>query len=406
MKNTPFMKSICCSAVLALTTACPPPAEDAAPKTDDVAADAKATGDATAAGATAAAASKPGEPVNTTISRGSGAIAKVNGVELARTEFDRQLDKTEQRFQRAGRNITSALETRLKENLVRKLVDEELIRQRAEKEGVKLDAGALEKRFEEHKKRFGSDEKFTAFLERTKQKEEDVKADLQKNLMRESLFAKVSNLKDPSNSALKKYYDENKDKYKQREQLKASHVLFKVDKAATDEDKKAKWTKAKEVYDRAKKGEDFAALAKEFSEGPTARRGGDLGKFQRGRMVKAFEDAAFALKSGEIAGPVETQFGYHVIKAFEKEPERMRTFDEVKESIKTSLTARAKSQATRDVLSGLKKDAQIEVLEPGVTLKPVPDAAAAGRRKIGGAATKTLKIPTPTAKPVAAPATH
>ncbi len=361
MKRSALLGSLFGATALFAASACTPPEKLEDNKKEEAKAGEQAGGEKAAT-----------KEVEAKIARGTGPIAKVNGKMLDRGEFDRQMDRTEERFRRAGRDISSALEKRLKENMVRKLVDEELIRQRAEKEGVSVAADELQKRFEEHKKRFGSEEAFKSFLDRTKQTEADVKADLTKNLVREDLFAKLANLKEPSAADAKAYYDENKDKYKEREQVKASHVLLKVDKGATEEVKKEKFQKAQEVAAKAKKGEDFAALAKQFSEGPTAKRGGDLGKFQRGRMVKAFEEAAFSAKPGEVVGPVETQFGYHVIKVFEKTPERARTFDEVKDSIVTSLTARNKSKATREILANLKKDAEIEVLEPGVTLKPNP----------------------------------
>jgi peptidyl-prolyl cis-trans isomerase C len=234
---------------------------------------------------------------------------------------------------------------------------------------VTVTAEELTAKVAEHKGRFGSDKAFQSFLERTNQTEADVKADLEQNLLRDKLFAKLLASAEPTESDAKKYYDENLDKYKQREQIKASHILVKVEKTATDKEKKEKLAEAKKVLAEARKaGANFEEIAKKYSDGPTKDRGGDLGTFSRGRMVKPFEDAAFAAKAGDLVGPVETQFGYHVIKVYEKTPETQRSFDDVKESILTSLKARQKSKATRELLDKFKAEAKIEILEPGVSL--------------------------------------
>ena len=319
-------------------------------------------------------ASTTGAP--TTPGAPTGPVAKVNGKDIARGDFEKQMERTRARFQRAGRQIAPALETRLKENLVRKMVEEELIQQRAKAEGVKVEPAELDAKYAEHKGRFGSDKAFTAFLERTNQSEAEVKADLEKNLLRDKLFAKLLGGSEPTEADAQKYYEENKDKYKQKEQIKASHILFKVDKTTPEAEKKKKLDQAKSVLKEAKKsGVDFEELAKKHSEGPTAPRGGDLGTFSRGRMVKPFEDAAFAAKAGDVIGPVETQFGYHVIKVYEKTAEVQRPFADVKDSILTSLKARQKSKATRELLDKLKSEAKVEVMEPGVSLEPRPVAA-------------------------------
>lgn len=300
---------------------------------------------------------------------GTGPVARVNGEDIGRADFAKQMERTRARFQRAGRQIAPALEGRLKENLIRKMVEEELIAQKAKSEKVTLDAAELEAKLAEHKARFGSDKAFSSFLERTQQSEADVKADLEKNLLRDKLFAKLLAGQEPSEADAQKYYEENKDKYKQKEQITAQHILLKTDKNTTDAQKKELLTKAKKLYAEAKKpGTDFGELAKKSSEGPTAQRGGDLGTFSRGRMVKQFEDAAFAAKAGDVIGPVETQFGFHIIKVNEKTEEKQRAFEEVKDTILTSLKARQKSKATRELLEQLRTQAKIEIFEPGVSL--------------------------------------
>ena len=339
-----------------------------------------------------------------------GPVARINGEEIGRADFERQMERTKSRFQRAGRQIAPALETRLKENLVRKLVEEELIEQKAKAEGVTVTPEELAAKVTEHKTRFGSDKAFQSFLERTNQTEADVKADLEKNLLRDKLFAKLLAASEPTDEDAKKYYDENIEKYKQKEQIKASHILFKVEKDTADKDKKAKLAEAKKVLAEAKKpGVDFGELAKKYSEGPTKERSGDLGTFSRGRMVAAFEDAAFAAKAGDVIGPVETQFGYHVIKVYEKTAEKQRTFDEVKESILTSLKARQKSKATRELLDTLKSTAKVEILEPGLSLdakKPAAlatgDAAPATDGADAAAGADVVPTPAPAQMPVPA----
>jgi peptidyl-prolyl cis-trans isomerase D len=139
-------------------------------------------------------------------------------------------------------------------------------------------------------------------------------------------------------------YEKRKEEFKQDEQVRASHILFKVE----GEDA-AKWAaaekKAAEAAKKAKGGADFAELAKKLSEDSSAPNGGDLGTFGRGQMVKAFEEVAFGLKPGEVSEPVKTQFGWHVIKLVEHKPAGYRSFDEARAELERSLrTEKAAAQ--------------------------------------------------------------
>jgi peptidyl-prolyl cis-trans isomerase C len=145
----------------------------------------------------------------------------------------------------------------------------------------------------------------------------------------------------------KKIYDEKIGQLKPEQEVHARHILV-----ATE-------AEAKEVAERLKKGEDFVALAKEKSK-DTSAEGGDLGFFTRGQMLKPFEDAAFALDVGQISEPVQTQFGWHIIKVEEKRDQPLPTFDQVKEAIIAQLV-QAKAQ---EVVTGLRDAAKIEVVDP------------------------------------------
>jgi peptidyl-prolyl cis-trans isomerase D len=141
---------------------------------------------------------------------------------------------------------------------------------------------------------------------------------------------------------LKAYYEDNLKMFTQEEQVKASHILFKIAQDASPEEVKKTEEKAASVLERAKKGEDFAALAKEFSDDSSKSKGGDLGYFTKGRMVKEFEAAAFSLKPGEISNLVKTDYGFHIIKVEDKKEKAVKTYDEAKAQV-DSIVRRIKS---------------------------------------------------------------
>jgi peptidyl-prolyl cis-trans isomerase C len=163
-----------------------------------------------------------------------------------------------------------------------------------------------------------------------------------------------------SEADAKKIYDEKVATMQPEEEVHARHILV-----ATE-------AEAEEIEKRLKNGEDFAKLANEVSQDTNAN-GGDLGFFTRGQMLKPFEDAAFALKVGEISKPVKTQFGWHIIKVEERRKQPPPTFDEVKDAI----TAQLVQQKAQEVVTGLRDSAKIEIIDPD--LKKSMENAAKGQ---------------------------
>ncbi|HKC23227.1 MAG TPA: peptidyl-prolyl cis-trans isomerase [Thermoanaerobaculia bacterium] len=131
-------------------------------------------------------------------------------------------------------------------------------------------------------------------------------------------------------------YNANADQYRHPEEAHARHILYKSD--GTPSGDAAAKAKADAAVAKVKKGGDFAALAKAESDDPGSKaNGGDVGSFGRGRMVKEFEDAAFAAEPNAIVGPVKTSYGYHVIQVLGKTPERVQPLFEVSAQIKSQL---------------------------------------------------------------------
>lgn len=169
---------------------------------------------------------------------------------------------------------------------------------------------------------------------------------------------------------VKKFYDENPSRFEQPEQVRASHVLIgTLDQVTgselTDEQKKAKRKQADDIRKRAAAGEDFAKLAKEFSEDPGSKDSGGEYTFGRGKMVPEFEAAAFSLNTNQVSDVVTTKFGYHIIKLSEKMPAKMVALTEVAEDLKEGLKSQELQKQLKDTdyLEKMQKDANVEILD-------------------------------------------
>jgi len=122
--------------------------------------------------------------------------------------------------------------------------------------------------------------------------------------------------------------------------------------------------RAEDLAKRARSGEDFAELAKKYSEGPSRADGGDVGFFKRGEMVAAFDRAVFALKDGEVSDPVRTPFGWHVIKALERRTAKPKPFEQVKDEIRDHLWREQMQRQTEQYVEELRKQAAVDVKMP------------------------------------------
>jgi peptidyl-prolyl cis-trans isomerase C len=163
-----------------------------------------------------------------------------------------------------------------------------------------------------------------------------------------------------SDADAKQIYDEKISKMKPEQEVHARHILVETKE------------EAEEVIKRLKNGEDFAKVADEKSKDTNAK-GGDLGFFTRGQMLKPFEDAAFALEPGQISEPVQTQFGWHVIKVEEKRDQSLPSYDEVKEAIMAQLI----QQKAQQVVTNLRDSATIDIVDPELK-RSLDDAAMRG----------------------------
>ena len=174
-----------------------------------------------------------------------------------------------------------------------------------------------------------------------------------------------------TDDAVSNYFAEHKDEFSQPEERKASHILISISSDASDDEKKLAHEKAEKILAQIKQNpEEFAEIAKENSDDPgSASRGGDLGFFGRGVMVKSFEDKIFSMQLDEISDIVETDFGIHIIKLTDIKEEKKQTLEEVRQQIEDKL----KLQMVEGIFGEVVEDFSNVVYEQNDSLKPAAE---------------------------------
>jgi peptidyl-prolyl cis-trans isomerase C len=160
--------------------------------------------------------------------------------------------------------------------------------------------------------------------------------------------------------ALRKIYDDATKTMTREQEVRARHILFRVNDPNDQAASKAAEDKVKQTIERIKKGEDFGTLATALTEDPSGKQdGGDLGYFTRDQMVPEFAEVAFNLEKGQISGPVKTAFGWHVLKVEDKRMREPPPFEQVRDQIEQF----ASRKAQVDLVTKLRADAKVERLD-------------------------------------------
>ena len=288
-------------------------------------------------------------------------VAEINGVVISEEQFNKELNIHLERVARQGQQITDDQLTSLKKDILEGLIERELLYQESQRAGIKVQDQTIDEQLAAIKKRFPSEDEYIKALSQMKLTEDEVKSQISRGLaIRELIEQQITNKIEITDAESKAFYDGNLQLFKQPEQVKASHILIKVDAAATDAQKAEARQKITDIQQKLKDGGDFAELAKEYSEGPSNSRGGDLGYFGRGQMVKPFDEAVFAMKVDEVSGLVETRFGYHLIKVYDKKPEQTLAYADVKDKLDQRLKQEKIEKEATKYIDQLKKDAKIE----------------------------------------------
>ncbi len=284
-------------------------------------------------------------------------VLTVNGQPVQSWEMRLIMPQIQAEMARQGQTPT---QESVAQAALQQIVQVRLIAQEARRQEVVVDQQLVDQTMDQIVQQAGGAENLEGILSQFGVGLDDLKANVAESvLVQHYMESRIESKINVTAEEVEAFYNENPTMFAQPEQVHARHILMTAAADAPSEDRVKASAAAAVARDRALAGEDFAELAKELSQGPSAPNGGDLGFFARDRMVKPFADAAFALDVGQVSEVVQTQFGYHVIKVEEKRAATTMSLEESREPIEQMIRENRGGEAMNELLTGLYEAADI-----------------------------------------------
>jgi peptidyl-prolyl cis-trans isomerase SurA len=238
-----------------------------------------------------------------------------------------------------GKEIKDEDIYKVEKEVLNEMVEERLMLQFANDNNIKASDEDIKTAIEDIKKQ----NNFTdEMLEQELNKENMTLNDYKERLREQITVSRVVNYEVRSKAhveeaEVRKYYEEHRDEFATPEEIRVRHIMFAYTEDMDSQKEEAIKKKAVDILNRIRQGEDFASLASMYSEDASAKNGGDLGYFTRGKMIKIFEDTAFALKKGEVSDVIKTPFGFHILKCEDIRESAFKPFEEASKEIEKKI---------------------------------------------------------------------
>jgi peptidyl-prolyl cis-trans isomerase C len=290
-------------------------------------------------------------------------IGTIDDVNFTTADIDKQIERNP-RFsaikQMAGGN--PAMLNKLRRTALEQMIDRKLLLKAAAAAGGTSDK-EIDDKFTQILTQYGGEEKLKPLLEQTGTTLPDFTTGVKEDLIIERYLSKsLADTATVSDDEIKSEFEKNSAQYSTGETVRARHILIKVDAKEGEAANAAAKKKIDEIAAKVSDPKaDFAAIAKESSQCPSAANGGDLNFFGRGQMVPPFEEKAFAMKPGEVSEPIKTDFGYHIIKLEEKKAAEEPNLEKAKPVITNKLKATKQKQALEAQIANLRTSSKISV---------------------------------------------
>lgn len=299
-------------------------------------------------------------------------LVDVGGVKLTVAEADRQvMAMMGSRVSQIPPEQMEMVMGRFRQQAVQGFVVRTLLSQEADRRKFSVSPADVDAELALIKTRLPAGKTMDEILKAEGMTTEQLRSDLTAKLRIDMLLrAEVPTNGVVSDEAVVKFYNDNKERFQQPETVEARHILIKLDPTDEAKVKAEKKAKMEDVRKQLVAGGDFAKLALANSDCPSKERGGDLGAFPRGQMVKEFEEAAFSQATNVVGAVVETQFGFHVIEVTKHEKAKTASLDEVKPKLAEHLKQKQQMEVFEKLIEKLKKDTKIVQAD---VLKQVPE---------------------------------
>ena len=290
----------------------------------------------------------------------SPSVAKVGNLELTTTDLNREIQKLIPLNVSFHGKVSAEKMAEIREKAMTALIERTLKVQYALKNEISASNQEADERTQKLLSRFKSEAGMLKAFGASDVGE--VKAVLYRELLADKAEkAAVRNAIVVSEDEISRYYQANTKRYQLPRQFRASHILVKVDPSSNSQERAARLAKAEKLLESAKAGEDFYNLAYYNSDDRTRYVGGDLGMFHEGQTLPEFEAALKKMKPGDIAGPVETLYGYHVVKLTQVLEPRQLGLEEVHDKIRDQLFSERFQTAYAKWLQELKVEFPVQV---------------------------------------------
>lgn len=294
-------------------------------------------------------------------------VARVGDRIITRSQYNRRLSDGLEEL----RQSTPPAEQRekiasFKKELINEMLSELLIKDRADRLGLTVTPQEIQDGVKRLKAQYGieSDEQFNESLQKSGLTRPEMEARLRETLLTNKVFQReLRGREDLTDRELRERYDREKDTYRLPERAKVREIVLLTPEGATAEQIEAIRVRADEAAQKARGGADFPALAKQYSESATKDDGGSLGEVARGELQSALDSAVFNLNGPGVAGPVQSRFGFHILKVDERLPSEVPSFDSVKERLRKDASDQTFQRDYKAYIERLRKDAYIQINE-------------------------------------------